>query len=79
MIFHELRFALRSQLRRPLPALTIVVTLALGIGVNTAIFTVNYTAPYASGFTGNRNFQHWFRDPAAATGSNTSDAITIAF
>ena len=40
MFRHELRLALRSQLRRPLPTLAIVVTLALGIGVNTAIFTL---------------------------------------
>lgn len=40
MIRHELRQALRSQLRRPWPTLTIVLTLALGIGVNTAIFTL---------------------------------------
>ena len=47
---------------------------------NTATFTVNYTAPYAAGLTGNQNFQHWFRSgTAAGTGSNTSDAVSIDF
>jgi len=37
---HDIRFALRSLLRQPGYLLVVVVTLALGIGANTAIFSV---------------------------------------
>jgi len=39
-LFHDLRSALRSLRKRPGFASVIVLTLALGIGVNTAVFTV---------------------------------------
>jgi len=39
-MFTDLRFALRTLARRPLFTLTIALTLALGIGANTAIFSV---------------------------------------
>jgi predicted permease len=39
-ISHDLKHALRAMLRRPLFALTVVLTLAVGIGANTAIFSV---------------------------------------
>jgi predicted permease len=38
MIFHDLRFAARMARRNPAFATTVVLTLALGIGANTAIF-----------------------------------------
>jgi putative ABC transport system permease protein len=49
----DIRFAIRSVLRRPLFALTAAVTLALGIGANTAVFSIVYgmmmrPLPYAS-------------------------------
>ena len=48
--------------------------------LNTAIFSVNYTAPYAAGLTGTLYFQHWFRSTlATGTGSNTSSALEITF
>ena len=47
---------------------------------NTATIAVNYTAPYASGLTGTKYFQHWFRSGlSTGTGSNTSDALEISF
>ena len=38
-IFAEIRYGLRSLLKRPGATLIALVTLALGIGVNTAIFS----------------------------------------
>lgn len=47
---------------------------------NGVIFNVNYTAPYATGLTGRKYFQHWFRSTlTTGTGSNTSDGIQIDF
>ena len=37
---HDIRFALRSLLRSPLFSVTAIIILALGIGANTALFTV---------------------------------------
>lgn len=51
---HDIAFAWRSVLKRPAISLLIVLTLALGIGVNTAMFSVAYRVllaplPYADG------------------------------
>jgi hypothetical protein len=47
---------------------------------NTASISLNYTAPYASGLTGTKHFQHWFRSGlSTGAGSNTSDAISVTF
>jgi hypothetical protein len=47
---------------------------------NTASITLNYSAPYASGLTGTKHFQHWFRSGlGTGTGSNTSNAISVTF
>jgi putative ABC transport system permease protein len=40
MVLHNLRYGLRSILRHPSFAMIAIVTLAVGIGANTAIFTV---------------------------------------
>src|SRR5688572_2340724 len=39
-VFQDLRFAVRNLFRQPSFALTAILTLALGIGATTAIFTV---------------------------------------
>ncbi|MFT5051290.1 MAG: hypothetical protein ACI8QZ_002701 [Chlamydiales bacterium] len=47
---------------------------------NTASISLNYTAPYASGLTGTKHFQYWFRSGlSSGTGSNTSNAISVTF
>lgn len=47
---------------------------------NTVYQPIDYTTPYASGLTGDQNFQYWFRSGlATGAGSNTSDALTIQF
>lgn len=40
LLFHDVRFALRSFAKQPTLALVAIATLALGIGANAAIFTV---------------------------------------
>src|SRR5262245_45995077 len=40
LVFNDIRFALRGLLRSPLFAIVAVLSLALGIGANTAIFTL---------------------------------------
>lgn len=46
-LLHNLRFSLRMLLRNPGITLTILLTLALGVGANTAIFTVDYATMLA--------------------------------
>src|SRR4051812_46735229 len=40
LVFNDIRFALRGLLRSPLFAIVAILSLALGIGANTAIFTL---------------------------------------
>jgi predicted permease len=51
---HDMAFAWRNALKRPATSLLIIITLALGIGANTAMFSVAYKVllaplPYADG------------------------------
>jgi putative ABC transport system permease protein len=41
-LLNDLRLALRTFLKRPGFTVPVIVTLALGIGANTAVFTVVY-------------------------------------
>src|SRR6202008_4716288 len=41
-LLRNLRFSFRMLLRNPGITLTVLLTLALGVGANTAIFTVDY-------------------------------------
>ena len=41
-LLQNLRFSLRMLARNPGMTITVLLTLALGIGANTAIFTVDY-------------------------------------
>src|ERR1700744_5207004 len=41
-LMQNLRFSVRMLLRKPGLTITVLLTLALGIGANTAIFTVDY-------------------------------------
>src|SRR5688572_3520003 len=42
--WHDLRVGTRAWIRSPIPAVVIVLTLALGMGLNTAIFSLVYAA-----------------------------------
>jgi putative ABC transport system permease protein len=41
-ILHDIRYGLRTFVRQPAFALTAILALALGIGANTAVFSVVY-------------------------------------
>lgn len=62
---------------RMLPLLTAGMMMQLP---NSAVFTVDYAAPYATGFGPTSYFQHWFRSAmVTGTGSNTSNGICVRF
>jgi putative ABC transport system permease protein len=70
-LVRDLRFGLRSWLRRPVLTAAAVVTLALGTGANTAIFSVIHAVmlrplPYPDS---DRLVQIWSVDPKPASGS----------
>src|SRR5688572_29607967 len=77
---HDLAFAWRNALRRPATALLIVVTLALGIGANTAMFSVAYHVllaplPYAEG---DRLVRLTQQAQVTGTGASAWSSVTFA-
>ena len=55
-------------------------TISEAMGSFTASLALNYTAPYAAGFTGTKHFQLWFRSGLdTGAGFNTSNAIRVTF
>jgi hypothetical protein len=44
-LLQNVRFSLRMLARNPGLTLTVLLTLGIGIGANTAIFTVDYATP----------------------------------
>jgi putative ABC transport system permease protein len=46
-LLRDLSFTLRTLIKQPMLTLTILLTLAIGIGATTAIFTVDYATMIA--------------------------------
>ena len=67
-LLQEFRLALRSLAKRPAFVAVVIITLALGIGANTVVFTVLdgvllSPLPYEEPERLVRLYQHWYNDP----------------
>jgi hypothetical protein len=72
-LLQNIRFSLRMLTRNPGLTLTVLLTLAIGIGANTAIFTVDYSNASGSAALCETRFMMRLAFPRAGTSEKRRD------